>query len=147
VTLTDAMLDPARRERAVADGVRVVDEEVAAKRGLSGAALRAGYAAFCKLRPGITRSAVDRLLPLMSPALDRHWEKARAGGDPQRWFRDHANEVADDLLAVTDGLAERARNRVLLKLYRSLRGQARDHVALSVPRIPELLARHTAEPG
>ena len=80
-------------------------------------------------------------------AASAAWAIGGASGDPQRWFRDHANVVADDLLAVTDGLAERAQNRVLVKLYRSLRGQARDHVALSVPRIPELLARHTAEPG
>lgn len=145
MTLTEALQDPARRERVVADGVRLIEEEVASKRGLSGVGLRAGYAAFCKLSPGITRSAVQRLMPLVVPAIDRRWAEATASGDPHRWFRDHRGEVADDLLAVTDGLASRARNRVLLRLYRSLRGQARDHVALAVTRIPEVIARHTAD--
>ena len=143
MTLTEALQDPARRESVVADGVRVIDEEVAARRGLSGAALRAGYGAFKKLRPGITRSAVERLLPLMTPPLDRHWALAQATTDPHRYFRDHSGAVADDLLAVTDGLADRAKNRMLVRLYKSLRGQARDHVILSVPRIPELIARHS----
>lgn len=142
MTLREALADPTRRERVVLDGVRVVDEEVAAKRGLSGVALRAGYAAFCKVKPGITRAAVERLLPHMTEAIDRHWASACASGDPRRWFREHAGAVADDLLAVTDGLADRATNRVLVRLYRSLRGAAREHVISSVPRIPELVERH-----
>jgi len=147
VTLTELLKDPARREAVLADCVRLVDEEVAARRGLSGAAIRAGYAAFQRIRPGITRAAFERLLPHLAPAIEPHWVAARASGDPDRFFRDHAPRVADDLLAVTDGLATRAKNRVLLRLYRSLRGQAREHVIGSVPRIPGLVARHLPPAG
>lgn len=147
MTLTELLQDPALKSAVVADCVRFVEDEVAARRGLSGAALRAGYAAFQKLRPGITRAAFERLLPHFAPAMDPHWQRGCAAGDPDRWFRDHAPEVADDLLAVTDRLATESKNRVLVRLYRSLRGHARDHVVASVPRLPPLVARHLPRPG
>lgn len=136
--------DPRRRERVVADCVRVIEEEVAARTGLSGLAIRAGYKAFTKIRPGITRGAVVRLVPEMAPVMDAQWSEASASGDRRGWYRNHDGKVADELLAVTDGLASRSRNVVLLQLYRSLRGSARDHVVAGVPRLFALLEAHLA---
>ena len=65
-----------------------------------------------------------------------------ASGDPNGWFVTHDGRVADALLAVTDAMAKRAQNAVMIRIYNGLRGQARDHVIAGVPRIPELIARH-----
>jgi hypothetical protein len=142
VSLVEALDDPARHDAVVDDCVRIIEEEVASKRGLRGAALKTGFKAFKAVRPGIVRSAVVRLLPHFAPAIDPHWSEARASPDPDAWFRAHAGEVADSLLGVTDGMAERASNRVLVRIYRSLRGSAREHVIAGVPRIPTLIAAH-----
>jgi hypothetical protein len=131
--------DPETRAAVVRDAERIVDEEVAARRGVRGVALRAGYAAFRRLRPGIVAAAIERLLPLFAPVIDRHWEAAVASGDPDGWFEREAGTVADALLAVTDALSRRATHPVALGLYRSLRGQARSHVASAVRRLPALL--------
>lgn len=142
VTLDEALKDARIREAVIADGERIVEEEVAAKGGLSGAALRAGYSAFKKVSPGIVKTALRRVLPLFVPVIDPHWVKAKHSGSPERYFRNHAETVADELLAVTDALADRSSHRVLVRIYRSLRGSARDHVIAGVPRIPALVARH-----
>jgi hypothetical protein len=136
------LADPAKRAEIVRDAERIVDEEVAARSGVSGVALRAGYAAFRRLRPGIVGLAIDRLLPLFAPILDRHWATAVASGDADDWFRREANTVADDLLSVTDAISHRTTNPVALGLYRSLRGQARSHVAAGVTRVPAFLRKH-----
>lgn len=116
--------------------------EVNGKRGLRGAALRTAFRAFQAIRPGIVEAALRRLLPLFIPALEPHWEASKAEDDPLRAFerRDHA--VAEALLSVTDGLAERAKNRAMVRLYRSLRGHAVQHVQDAVPALGALLNRH-----
>jgi len=142
LTLTAVLADPERRAAVVRDAARIVDEEVGARRGMQGVALRAGYAAFRRLRPGIVPLAIDRVLPLFAPIIDRHWEAALASGDPDAWFRREAESVADGLLTVTDQLSRRTTNPVALGLYRSLRGQARPHVAAGVVRLPAFLEKH-----
>ncbi len=144
ISLQQALEDPASRRAVVSDCVQILEEEVASKRGLGGKVIRAGYAAFKNAKPGITTAAFDRLLPRFAPVIDPHWERASAGGDPHAYFRAHEAEIADGLLAVTDGLADRATNRVLIRLYRSLRGRARPHVIAGVPRIPVLIEAHLA---
>jgi hypothetical protein len=142
-TLRDALEDPARREAIVVDLVGLVDEEVRARGGLRGAALRAGYAAFQRIRPGIVRVAVDRLLPDLAVAMGPFWEEAvRTGSD--RCFSEQADRIAEQLLEVTDRLSARSSNRVLIRLYGSLRPSARRHLAQSVPRLPPVIRRHTA---
>jgi len=142
LTLAAVLADPERRAAVVRDAERIVDEEVAARRGVRGMALRTGYAAFRRLRPGIVPLAIDRLLPMFAPMIDRHWETAVASGDPDAWFRREAGAVADGLLAVTDALSHRTANPVALALYRSLRGQARPHVTAGVTRLPAFLRKH-----
>jgi hypothetical protein len=140
--LGEALEDPRRRDAVIRDCVQLIDDEVASKRGLSGAGIRAGYKAFVKLRPNMVRAAVKRLLPDFVPVIDPQWERGVAAGDPHRWFREHDGEIADGLLAVTDGMASHASNRVLLRLYRTLRTTAREHVRAGVPKIPTLIERH-----
>lgn len=142
MTLSEAMADPTRRDRIVADCVRIVDDEVRGKGGLSGTAVRAGYAAFQRVRPGIVTAAVNRLLPLMAPVLESHWSAGLTSGDPDRHFRQHHLRIAEELLVVTDTLAARSDNRVLVRLYRSLRPVAKDPVAAAVPRLPGLIRAH-----
>lgn len=142
MTLTEALKDADLMRRIVEDGVRIIDEEVQAKRGLSGKALRVGYRTIKKIKPDIIHSSLAMLLPGFAPAIDPHWDRAVASGDTDRYFRDNRDRVADDLLAVTDRRGEVARNRVMIKVYKSLRGKAKEHTAGSVHRIPELIQKY-----
>lgn len=140
MTLVEALTDPARHDAIVAACVRLVEDEVGSKRGLTGATIRTAFAAFQRIRPGIVRAAVVRLLPDMAAAIDPHWQ--RAGADPDGYFARQQREVAQDLLAVSDRLAARSSNAVLVRLYKSLRGSAVEHVAAAVPRLPAVWRAH-----
>jgi hypothetical protein len=142
LTLVEALQDAERNDAIVGACVRLVEDEVASRRGLSGAALKAGFAAFQRLRPGIVRAAVARLLPELAVAIDPHWQRAVASGDPDGHFRRNAAAIASDLLAVTDRLSARATNRVALRIYKSLRASAGEHVAAAVPRLPDIVRPH-----
>ena len=61
-TLKEILLDSSRRSTVVADLQTLIDEEVAAKSGVSGTVIKTGYAAVKKIKPGIIGAAVDSLL-------------------------------------------------------------------------------------
>ncbi len=140
LTLAALITDPAAKARLIDGCVQAVESEVRAKSGLSGMALKAGYAAFQKVKPGMTRAGVVRLLPGMAVVLDRHWSEG--GADPSAHLIAHRGRVADDLLGVTDDIAARSRHATLVRMYRALRGTAHEHVAAGVPRLAALLAEH-----
>ena len=142
MTLAEALDDGSRRDAITDDLVRLVEDEVHNKRGLSGAVLKKGYSAFKRFRPGIVRAGVQRVLPEMATAIDPHWRKAQGEDGPDRYFRDRAGPIAEDLLVVTDAIANRSTNRVLKRLYGSLRPAAHRHVAAAVPRLPAVIRGH-----
>ncbi len=142
MSLVDVLANPDSKRAVVADSVVLLESEVASKRGLSGAAIRAGFKTMKKVKPGILAQAVDGLLPRFAPAVDPHFARARRNGDVRRWFTSHAEEIADDLLAVTDRRADKARNRVLVRVYKSLRPQARKHVVAAMPGVADLCDKH-----
>ncbi len=141
-TLAQVVSDAKRRHAVVVDAAQIVESEVASKRGFRGAALKAGFGAFQRISPGVVPGAVDRLLPHFVPVLDPLWAEAVASGDAEAWFARHDERVARELLAVTDALAARAKNKVVLRIYQTLRGSAEEHVRQGVPRIPELIRNH-----
>jgi len=142
MSLVEVLRDPARRRAVVADGVRLIEEEVASKRGFSGAALKAGYKTVQRLKPGVVAHALEKLLPEFAPRVDPYYVEARAHGDVRAYFASRASEIADALLSVTDEKARSAKNPVMLKVYDSLRGQAHAHTAAAVPRLADLILKH-----
>lgn len=145
-TMSDALLDPARRPAAVTSLTEVIDAEVAAKSGFGGAAIKAGYAAVRKLGGGFVAKATDRLLPQFAGALDPFWESRN--GQP---FGDHLasrpDAAADALLSVTDAKAERTSNAAAKKVYGTLRGKAKENVIAALPRVGAAIEKLVNPPG
>ncbi|MEM6925571.1 MAG: hypothetical protein AAF602_01485 [Myxococcota bacterium] len=141
-TLDELLSDATTRAALIRDAEAVLDRRVAASRGMTGLAVRAGYAAFRRVQPGIVPSALHRLAPHFAPVMDRHWAEARTQSDPAAHFGARARAIAADLLAVTDGMAERANSQVLASIYTSLRGRAEHEVAAAMPEVAGLLQRH-----
>lgn len=141
-SLASAFGDPQRRDAILRDAATLLHGEVNGKRGLRGAALRTAFRAFQAIRPGIVEAALRRLMPLFIPALEPHWEVAKGEADPRQAFERRDQEVAEALLSVTDDLATRAKNRAMVRLYRSLRSSAVRHVQDAVPALGALLEKH-----
>jgi len=120
----------------------VIDQEVADKGGLSGAAIKAGYKAIQGIKPGFVKNVVHDLLPEFASAMDPIFQEAVAHGSPvQAYFETHAGRVADGLLSITDARAERSHNKVAKGGYSKLRGVAKKNVEAAVPRLGALVAR------
>ncbi|MBC8067164.1 MAG: hypothetical protein IAG13_02430 [Deltaproteobacteria bacterium] len=140
-SLVDKLTAPDVRPQVVAACVSLVDREVASKGGLSGMAVKAGYAVIKAVKPGFVAQVVETLLPEFAAAMEPIYTREGAAGPEAftRYLEGHRDEVADALLTVTDARAQRAKNPTIKKTYDRLRGSARDNVSAAVPNLAATL--------
>jgi hypothetical protein len=145
VTLSEALLDEHRRPAVVADLVAAIDAEVKDKKGISGAAVKAGYATVKKAKENIVSNATDRMLPDFATALEPFWVDfgaTGAAGDFGAYLVGRGDEAADALLSVTDDRVGGSSRKAVQKAYNGLRGRAKDNVKAALPRIGAVLQQH-----
>ena len=140
--LSDAIHDQTKKPAIIKDCCTLVDEEVAAKSGLSGFAVKAGYAAVKGIKPGFIAEVVEKLMPEFAGAIDAIWEEGKKESDPVASFTKNKSRVADALLSVTDAKSKNAKSSVVRGTYDKLRGSAKKNVEEAVPRLGRLLLKH-----
>ena len=140
MTLQEILDDPQAKARFITAASQVVRDEVAAKSGLSGMAIKGGFKAIQRIRPDVVEGALEMLLPHFAPALEPYVARAQASGDVASYFAGHASEIAEAMLQVTDARAAHAKNAVMKKTYAALRSQAHQHTTEAMPRVGGLLA-------
>lgn len=141
--LVEALADGAKKDSVVADVCKLVDEEVASKGGLSGIALKAGYAAVKGVKPGFVQSVVNKLLPDFAAKLDPLWADGVKDGKPVAYLERERSRVADALLSVTDSKIDKAQSDLVRGTYKKLRGSAKKNVEDAVPRLARLVERYS----
>ncbi|MFT4084365.1 MAG: hypothetical protein QM638_17450 [Nocardioides sp.] len=146
MSLSDQLLADDVRPAVTADLVEVVGQEVGDKKGISGTAVKAAYAAARKVVPDLAPRAVGSLLPGFAAALDPFWDgfQSSGGGDFGGYLAGRGPEAAAALLAVTDARAESSSKEPLKKAYGALRGKAGGHVEAALPRLGRALQRHAS---
>lgn len=141
--LADVLASPEKKATVVDDCCTLVDQEVADKSGLSGLAIKAGYAAVKGVKPGFIKNTVGDLLPEFAKAIDPLFAEAKSKGEPVgAYFTKYASRAADLLLALTDGKAERSTNALVKATYGRLRPSAKKNVEQAMPRLGRLIEKH-----
>lgn len=144
-SLPETLTNDSKKNQVVDDCCNVIDAEVSDKGGLSGLAIKGGYAAVKGIKPGFIRHVVFDLLPEFSAALDPIFQEAKTKGvGVSSHFNANASRVADALLAITDGKAQRSKSGVVKGTYERLRGTAKKNVEAAVPRLGKLVEKHTS---
>jgi hypothetical protein len=144
MNLNHALKDEAKRASIIEDVCRLVDDEVAKQRGIGGVAVKTGYKLVQGVKPGFVRNVVQSLLPEFAEALEPIRARAAAQGQSVvSYFGVHTAEVAEALLAVTDGRAQRSEHGSLKSAYGKLRGSARKHVESAVPGLGRIIEKYT----
>ncbi len=148
-SLRDKLLEPSVRPGAVEATCRLVDAEVGAKRGISGAAIKTAYGVVGRLKPRIFNDVVDKLLPDFADALEPFHERAQREAEArdvplsralESVFEADEQGVAEALLGVTDRRIGDARQPIK-GTYERLRGTAKTHVAGAVPGLARALGK------
>jgi hypothetical protein len=142
--LSSIIQDPAKLRAVVDDGVGVIEQEVASKRGFTGVAVKGAFKAVNKAKPGFVRGALHHLMPDFGRKVDpfvTQWQ-ASGKGTLREFFVANDHAIANALLSITDDRARNAENRGVKKAYESLRPKGLEHTKAAMPRLGDLVARH-----
>jgi hypothetical protein len=121
-TLAEYVAIEPTRATVVADCVALVDEEVRSKGGLSGVTIKAAYGTVKTIKPRFVEGVIDASLGEFLTA--------------------RSDEVAEDLLAVTDDRARSTKHKTAAKLYDKMRPSAKKNVAAAMPKLGGLMEKH-----
>ncbi len=144
-TLKETLCGPENRFNVIQDAVRLVESEVKSKGGISGMAIKAGFAAVNKIKPTLVRDAVDNLLDRFVDQLEPFFADWVSGGKSstfEAYLSGQANKVANALLKVTDDRAKTVQNGTVKKTYEKLRPQGEKNVQAAIPGLGRTLGRY-----
>lgn len=146
-SLVDVVKESAGRAAVVADIVQLIDSEVSARGGLTGMAIKGGYAVVKKLQGGkMISSVVEGMLGEFTQSLEPlHAEyRANPGSGFGGFLVKNQKRANDALLAVTDGRARRTSHALLKSTYEKLRPIAEKQVAEALPGVGRVVDKHCA---
>ena len=148
--LVDTLLKAEVRPTLLRDCVVMIDEEVSSKGGLSGMAIKAGYATVKAFKAGIVHESVEGMIDDMVKNLEPLWDEYEKGGKAgtlETYLGARSGQVADALLKISDDRAATTRHHTLKKVYEKLRPTGKKNVEQAVPRIAGVVGRHMRTSG
>lgn len=139
MALIDGLADNNKREKLVSDLNKLLDKQVASIGGISGMAIKTGYAAIKGVSPSYPAGAINRLLPESFAALEPMWEDGLKTGDAVGYLSNNRSQTADAILSVTDKRIEKSSNSTIKGVYNKLRGSVKKHVEDAVPGLAQVI--------
>ena len=140
-TLQQILLAPDTRPKVIADCFTLIEQELADKSGISGTAVKLAYKTVNAFMPGHVRNMVEKLLPDMVDKLAPYWDDFSTSGGSEfgDYLAKHGEEVAKELLSVTDARAAASGRPTIIRAYGTVRGGAAKHVEAALPRFGNLV--------
>jgi len=137
--LSQRLNDPTVRQQIAQDCTHLIDQQVSAKGGLGGFALKTAYGVVKGIGADYIPGAVKRVLPDALSALDPVWAEGEQAGDPVQYLDSHRDRTADAILGVTDARIASSSNKVITGAYGKLRKSIQSDVAAAVPGLAAIL--------
>ncbi len=137
--------DPVRPQ-VIADCVELIDAQVKQK----GFMIKSAYAMIKGIKKKFVPEVVDTLLDDWLGKLQPHYDKWSAASisPPPSGFSDYviarSDDVAEDLLSVTDARAEKTSHTTAKKMYGRMRAGAKKDVIDAMPDLARMIERHLA---
>jgi hypothetical protein len=128
------------RPKVIEETVGLIDSQVKTK----GFLIKGAYSTIKTIKKGFVAETVDALLDDWLGRLQPHydkWETAKTST-----FADYviarSDDVAEDLLKVTDERAARTSHTTAKKMYGRMRDSAKRNVVEAIPDLARLLEKH-----
>ena len=141
-TLVEQLGKDPIRPLVAADCVELIDAQVKQK----GFVIKSAYAVIKGIKKKFVPEVVDSLLDDWLGKLQPHYEKWAAA--KQSTFSDYlisrSDDVAEDLLSVTDARAEKTSHTTAKKMYFKMREGAKKNVIEAMPDLSRTLDKHLA---
>ena len=128
------------RPKVIEETVQLIDSQVKTK----GFLIKGAYSTIKTIKKGFVAETVDALLDDWLGRLQPHydkWETAKSST-----FADYviarSDDVAEDLLKVTDERAAKTSHTTAKKMYGRMRDSAKRNVVEAIPDLARLLEKH-----
>lgn len=139
-TLVDTLGKDPHRPQVVEDCVGLIDAQVKQKGFLIKGAYSTIKAIKKRFIPEVVEGMLDDWLGKLQPHYDK-WETTKPSS-----FSDYiiarSDDVAEDLLKVTDERADKTTHTTAKKMYLRMRDSAKRNVVEAIPDLAKLLERH-----
>jgi len=140
MVLSQKINDPSS---VAADCAKLMNEQVSAKKGIGGMAMKATYGVVVKgLGADYIPSAIEKIMPATLAALDPMWSEGLEKGDPVAHLTEQSDRTADTILSVTDARIEKSSNGVITGAYGKMRKSVKTDIAAAVPGLAQILGQH-----
>jgi hypothetical protein len=137
--LRDTIHDPSVKSNIVTDCVKLIDEQVSSKKGISGLALKTAYNVVNGIGPSYVPKAIERLLPEALTAIEPMWNDGMQSGDPVEYLTQNRAIAANAILSVTDARIEKSSNGIVRAAYSKLRQSVKGDVESAVPGLAKII--------
>jgi hypothetical protein len=143
-TLREILLAPDTQPKVIADCHMLIEQQVSEKSGVSGTAVKLAYKTVNVFLPGHIRYMAGCLLPELADKLQPYWADFNASGGCGfgDFLAKRGEDVAQDLLAVTDARAAASGRPTVIKAYGTVRGSAVKHVQAALPQVGDLVLKY-----
>jgi hypothetical protein len=111
-----------------------------------GFVIKSAYAAIKAIKKGFVSETVDALLDDWLNKLQPHYDKwtANKTSSLSDFLTARSDDVAEDLLSVTDARAERTSHTTAKKMYGKMREGAKKNVVEAIPDLAKLIEKHAS---
>lgn len=132
------------REAVITDCCDLIDAQVKQK----GFLIKGAYATIKTIKKKFVPEVVDSLLDDWLGKLQPHYDKwsATKSTSLTEFLVARSDDVAEDLLSVTDARAQNTSHGTAKKMYLKMRDGAKKNVVESIPDLAKLIEKHLAAP-
>jgi hypothetical protein len=143
-TLQEMLLRPDVQPHVVADVQAMIEQELSSKSGISATAIKVAYKAVTSFAPGYYQQVIQEMLPEMVWHLQLFWADFTAAGGGQfgDYLAKRPEEVSEELLKVTDNMANLSQRAAVVKAYKAVRGGAGKHIEAALPNLGALVQKY-----
>jgi hypothetical protein len=142
--LVELLGKPPAREQVIAECVDLIDAQVKQK----GFLIKSAYATIKAIKRKFVPEVVDSLLDDWLTKLQPHFDKwgANKTSSLNDFLVARGDDVAEDLLSVTDERAEKTTHTTAKKMYLRMRDGAKKNVIEAIPDLAKMVEKYLAQP-
>jgi hypothetical protein len=141
-TLVEQLGKEPRRPQVIEDCVALIDHQVKQK----GFMVKSAYTVIKGIKKKFVPEVVDSLLDEWLGKIQPHYDKWAAAKTTSLsdFMVARSDDVAEDLLSVTDSRAQNTTHTTAKKMYLRMRDGAKKDVVSAIPDLAKMLEKHLA---
>jgi len=144
-SLVEVLKDQSVRPLIIADCEKMLDAEVADKKGLTGIAVKGAFKTLKAIKPGMIKHTLDDLIDELAEKVDPFWQDCqKQGANPRTFFTANSTSIANALLGITDGRAKQSKFKNIVRAYNTLRPKAVQYIGDAMPRFSDLVSKYAS---